>query len=159
MICDKPEPVVNFDGAAYMRTWYTAAHSRGMPFQPDGWTCTTATYSDLEGRDFKLYNSSENQHHQGPFGVHGTAEVSLDGTGSIAVSISYPAFAPNYFVVDTDYENYSIVYNCDEKDGIVFLWYLTRKEVATFEELDKYDAITHAKMPHFDTFNDLLHDY
>ena len=114
MICDNPAPVADFNGAAYMGTWYTAAHSRGMPFQPDGFTCTTALYSDLDGRDFKLYNSSETKHHKLPrFGKHGTAVASADGTGSIAVSISYPAFAPNYFVVDTDYENYSIVYNCD----------------------------------------------
>ena len=161
MICDSPTPVPNFDAARYMGTWYTAAHSRGMPFQPDGWTCTTATYSDLEANgNFKLYNSSETKHQVGDrYGVHGTANASTDGSGSIAVSISRPADALNYFVVDTDYENYSVVYNCSKKTaGLVELWYLSRHPVVTQAELDHFNGITHAKMPHFDT-SALLIDY
>ena len=151
MICDTPNPVSNFDGARYMGTWYTASHSRGMPFQLDRWSCTTAMYGDLEADGaFKLYNSSETKYHVGPrFGVHGTAVTTSDA-GSVAVSIGAHSDAPNYFVVDTDYENYSIVYNCSQKyTNITELWYLTRNPVATQAELEKYERIARAALPNF----------
>ena len=154
MSCDTPTPMANFDGARYMGTWYNAAHSPNMPFQDDSRTCTTATYSDLDSNgNFNLYNSGEAQYQVGGrTGVTGTALASADGTGTITVSISRPATEPNYTVVDTDYENYSVVYNCSTKNqGLAELWYLIRHPVATQAQLNQYNGITNANMPNYDT--------
>ncbi len=41
--------------------------------------------------------------------------------------------APNYLVVDTDYTNYSLVYQCDPnvQNGKQYLWFLTRQNVVS----------------------------
>ena len=117
-MCDSPNLVKNFAADQYMGTWYTVAHSKGMPFNPDSWSCGNAIYGALEtDGSFKLYNSSETKHQVGPrYGVNGTGQASPDISGAITVSINNQVVnEPNYFIIDTDYDNYAIVYNCSSK--------------------------------------------
>ena len=40
--CDAPAPIPNFDGAAYMGTWYEQHHVKGQFYEPDDSTCVQA---------------------------------------------------------------------------------------------------------------------
>ena len=39
---------------------------------------------------------------------------------------------PNYQIIDTDYEKYTIVYFCDPSANMTYLWYMSR--TAHFDE-------------------------
>lgn len=73
----------------------------------------------------------------------------------------YEADLANYHVIDTDYENYSLVYSCSVPWwGLTalkwdLLWILTRKENTdvTAEELTAWKAIVTEKVPEYN------HDY
>ena len=77
VVCDTNSPLpFNFEAARYMGTWYEIYHSKGEPFQPDSWTCNTATYSDLDEdkATFKVYNSGQGRFFGPRFGVHLSAQ-------------------------------------------------------------------------------------
>ena len=59
------------------------------------------------------------------------------------------ASEPNYSVIDTDYENYSIVYNCDEND-MQYLWFLSRESTLTDELYNQMLATVKEKLPNYD---------
>ena len=60
---------------------------------------------------------------------------------------------PNYFVLDTDYDSYSVVYSCSNiSDFITFdlLWILAREEVIAQEKLDAIKAVIREELPGYD---------
>ena len=59
---------------------------------------------------------------------------------------------PNYFVLDTDYTSYSIVYNCSPND-MQYLWFLTRDNVINDELYKKMMKKATAALPNFDFRN------
>jgi len=62
---------------------------------------------------------------------------------------------PNYNVLDTDYETYSIVFTCDPSGkGKSFLWLMAREPVADQALIDTIMATAAGKLPNFD-FNTL----
>ena len=56
---------------------------------------------------------------------------------------------PNYQIIDTDYDNYSIVYACHE-DDMQYLWLLTRVPNPDQALLDKMRDTALAALPNFD---------
>ena len=126
--CDTVYPLsFAFDAARYMGTWYEIQHSHGAFFQPDSFECTIAVYSNLnaEAGTFELYNSST-VGSKPRFGVHGTASIAGLPSGQVIVG-SPSSTKVNYNVLDTDYETYSIIYDCSENPLIVpYLWIVGR---------------------------------
>ena len=134
VVCDSvsglPFP---FEADRYMGSWYEIYHSANQPFQPDSWTCSQATYTDLNPEDgsFKVYNSGSSRFYGPRFGVHGNAYCPTDtaefGEGQCFVQFFTQPFydSPNYQIIDTDYENYSLIYACHE-DDMQYLWFMSR---------------------------------
>ena len=56
---------------------------------------------------------------------------------------------PNYNVIHTDYENYTIVYNCDKGSQYQIVWILGREPVMKESTLIKAMSILHEKVPNF----------
>ena len=63
---------------------------------------------------------------------------------------------PNYLIVDTDYENYSIVYSCDPND-MQYLWILARTPSISTELVIELLGKARSALPNFD-FNNLIED-
>ena len=69
----------------------------------------------------------------------GSCYVSFFGT-------PYPA-NPNYNIISTDYDNYSIVYSCNSDKA--YLWFLTRTPTISQDEYDAMYAIAYEALPNF----------
>ena len=81
---------------------------------------------DAEAGTFKVYNSSTVSFLP-RFGVHGDATVAGTPNGQAIVGFFGQSFdEPNYKVIATDYETYSMVYFCDPNANMTFLWILSR---------------------------------
>ena len=82
-------------------------------------------------------------------GLAGKAKC--DNRGACNVSFfgkAVPA-KPNYIVLDTDYDNYSIVYSCNEKINKQIIWVLTRSPRINHATNQKMDQVLAAKVPNF----------
>ena len=155
IICDNPAPFTdNFDAAAYMGTWYEIDHVSGQPFQPDSWTCNTAQYYGLTAEGtFTVYNSSQGRFENPRFGVKGNAKCT-DSTGQCYVTFFDAPWtaAPNYVILQTDYDNYSVIYECgaDGNPDFAYLWFMSRTPTVDQAQMDLYYEIAREKVPDFD---------
>lgn len=57
---------------------------------------------------------------------------------------------PNYKVVDTDYDNYSIVYSCDSVLTEPTLWILSRDPVPNPEDFARWQQKARDMLPNYD---------
>ena len=154
VVCDPVTGLPDaFEADRYMGLWYEIYHSANQPFQPDAWTCTQAEYSDLDSEgNFKVYNSSKSRFGGPRFGLHGDAKCPADeAAGECFVTFFKQPFVsePNYSIIDTDYENYSIVYSCDESD-MQYLWFLSRESTLSDELYNQMLATVQEKLPNYD---------
>ena len=114
--CDVVEPFQGFDPIAYMGTWYTNAHSKNQPYQPDTWVCTVAEYSEFNNdtKRFVVKDSLQTAIGAPRQTITGEAQCPATGAGDGLCHVSLYGTTPfdqiNYSVVSTDYTNYSIVY-------------------------------------------------
>ena len=121
-----------------MGTWYEDSHSANQRYAPDSNVCVQGIYRDLDAVN-------------GTFTVDNSVQVSLSDSRSRLIGEAkcpspdgqcfvtfrndpYPS-EPNYNVIDTDYDSYSIVYGCSE-DDMAFLYFLTREPVISDELYD-----------------------
>ena len=161
IVCDEVPGLGSFESERYMGRWFSIWHAKDMPFQSDDDRCVTALYSNLDGIGFDVYNSYENDSFRGRSGINGTGKCfEQDPNGQCHVSFWFWNFwtgNPGYKIVDTDYESYTMVYNCDE-DGMAYLWFMARTpEVSADWENMMFDKARIA-LPNFD-FDNLVKDY
>ena len=142
IVCDDVSPMTaTFRPADYMGTWYDIQHTGGTTVQPDFFDCTQAIYSDLDTETgvFKVYNSST-VGFLPRTGVHGTAGVAGQPNGWAVINFfGTQKTEANYKVLDTDYENYSLVYACDQEMG-ANLWILGRSPTMDEDLFDSLNA-------------------
>ena len=151
--CDHPAALTDFDGARYMGTWYEQTHVKGQFFQPDDSVCTTANYSDLQtSGHFVVDNKTQDSISSPPGGIIGDGYCP-DASGQCYVTFYVAPKKPNYNVVETDYDSYSIVYSCGLTKS--FLWLLTREPVVSDELYNYMLETAAAKLPNYD-FNNLV---
>ena len=110
-----------------------------------------------------MYNSSKGRFFWFPrFGIHGDAKCPADEEpGQCYVKFFAPFTRwdkePNYQVVDTDYDNYSIVYSCDE-DDMQYLWILSRTPTISQELSDEILGKAFSALPNYTTTNLIMDD-
>ena len=98
-----------------------------------GWPADTVAQNGLNGR----------------LGVIGSGQCD-SGTADCYVSFfGFPVRTPNYKVIDTDYDSYSVVYGCNRWTQIQTVWILTRKTYIPSYDMRPILASLQAKVPSF----------
>ena len=104
---------------------------------------------DAATASFTVYNSST-VGFAPRFGVTGSASCLDTPNGQCIVGFFGQQFdEPNYLVMDTDYETYSMVYACEE-NSMAFLWILSRTPTLDADILASLNAQAKERLPNYD---------
>ncbi|XP_047994051.1 uncharacterized protein LOC125232436 [Leguminivora glycinivorella] len=141
--CNESIPVVtDFNVTRYMGLWYDI-ESYPQAFQ-DG-TCATATYTlydVVEVYNTQVINETLDF-------IYGSA-VPENDDGLAKLLVTFPiagtdfTVTTQYWVLDTDYENYAVVYSCanlNDESRRVTSWKLSRQKTLTQESETAIDAV------------------
>ncbi|XP_005181381.2 apolipoprotein D-like [Musca domestica] len=125
------EVVPSFDLSKYLGLWYEYA-KYPVYFEADG-VCITAEYSLSADGNVGVKNSQVNGTTGQPENILGTASVVSNAKLLVKFPVS-PALSvsSNYWVLDTDYSSYSVVYSCQElpnAQSSTIVWILTRQRL------------------------------
>ncbi|XP_013192152.2 uncharacterized protein LOC106136222 [Amyelois transitella] len=134
--CDPDIPIIlNFQPDLYTGTWRLLS-SYPAEFQ-DG-TCQDATYSLLDNGTVEVYNTQVVNETLDT--ITGSAVLaSENGTGLLLVSFPGSPEQSEYWIIDTDYTSYSLVYSCvniNDRERRIYSWILSRNETLPDESLD-----------------------
>lgn len=128
--CPKQDVVQNFDVNRYAGIWYENRNYFAI-FQVGG-DCVTATYSLQPNSDVvKVVNSQTILGFQN--NITGTATITDPSKNEGKLSVAFfgqQADESNYWVLDTDYTSYTVVWSCQDRIfnlNTQFLWILTRE--------------------------------
>ncbi|KAJ1526421.1 hypothetical protein ONE63_009555 [Megalurothrips usitatus] len=143
--CPKSADVVkNFNVKEYTGRWYEIeAYSQVWEL---GGKCSTADYT-LQA-DGKVHVKNAMRFWLGnDITQEGYAEIASDnGDAELLVTFQVPIFGKrqaNYWVLDTDYVNYSVVYSCADLAGLLKLesaWILSRDATLAADSKDLVEA-------------------
>ncbi|NXI61149.1 APOD protein, partial [Anseranas semipalmata] len=157
--CPKPPVEQNFNITRYLGTWYEIEK---LPASFERGKCIQATYSVKGNGKYRvvnkelLANGRVNQ-------IEGEITyTNASEPAKLSVRFSWLMPAAPYWVLDTDYENYSLVYSCTSVLGLFhveYAWILSRSrqlDSGTVEELKNVlesNGIDTAKMTVTDQSN------
>jgi len=128
--CPGLRGVPDFQVLDYTGRWHEMANTWNL-FDLGG-TCVRATYSDRHDGSIGVFN--EEIVSEAVVSINGSAIQPDKSHAELIVNFDQnpvPETTPNYFVLDTDYESYSIVYDCFDLWGVAkaeSIWFLTRKQ-------------------------------
>merc|ERR1712213_48082 len=124
----RPPTVPDFDITKYLGDWYQIT---GIPafFQPSGSSCVKATYNAKDDGTVGVLNRAIKPDGETYTEICGYADVP-DPSKPGELLVHFP-FSPagDYWLLDTDYENFASVYACTDVLGIIkieFAWILVR---------------------------------
>jgi len=139
--CPHQEVVQNFDVNRYAGVWYEYSNYFAI-FQIGG-ECVTATYSLQPNSDVvKVVNSQTLLGRQN--NITGTAKLTEPAKKEAKLSVAFfgrEQQSSNYWVLDTDYTSYTVVWSCSNgffnSFNTQFLWILTRERFPSASTLEK----------------------
>ncbi|XP_033226090.1 apolipoprotein D-like [Belonocnema kinseyi] len=138
--CPKVDVVQNFDVSKYLGVWYEV--QKYFAVFEFGGKCITANYTQKSDGSVNVLNRQINVLTGKPSTIEGSAKLA-GSTNEGKLSVVFPSVpgqipAP-YWILDTDYENYAVVFSCT--DVTLFhakiIWILTRKQDPSKEVLEK----------------------
>eukprot|EP00354_Favella_ehrenbergii_P009814 CAMPEP_0170463206 /NCGR_PEP_ID=MMETSP0123-20130129/8411_1 /TAXON_ID=182087 /ORGANISM="Favella ehrenbergii, Strain Fehren 1" /LENGTH=219 /DNA_ID=CAMNT_0010728593 /DNA_START=28 /DNA_END=687 /DNA_ORIENTATION=- len=144
-----------FDADRYSGTWFEIVRDKWTPYEL-GQTCVTAQYTVREDKSIEVFNSG----YTPLLGWGGGTASALqpEGRTDAGLIVNFyeepkPTDVANYRIIETDYDNYSIVYSCEDifTDylSIDFLWILSRER--TMDDM--------TMLGHMDTILKVVPDY
>ncbi|KAJ8315163.1 hypothetical protein KUTeg_007313 [Tegillarca granosa] len=103
----------NFDVNSYMGEWYE--YQRFFAIFELGVKCAKADYSIIDESTVRVVNTGFNKWTGKTSIANGTATIS-DPAVPAKLKVKFSRFQPagNYWVLDTDYNTYSLVYSCQD---------------------------------------------
>ncbi|KAI8123389.1 hypothetical protein FF38_08863 [Lucilia cuprina] len=130
--------IPNFDVSKYLGTWYEYA-KYPMDFEADG-VCIKAEYGLQDDGVVSVTNSLNNGTSGASEEIKGSATVISNAKLLVQFPVS-PAYnvRSNYWVLDTDYCSYSVVYSCEPLNGQhnTYVWILTRQRLPSTDTIEK----------------------
>ena len=160
-VCQQPEVQQDFDLDRYFGLWYEARRDKDCTFEGKVGVgkCNTATYSMTDdGTIHVLNNEYEDDKGKWQDGFAGKATIVDPDAHEGYLRVKFRFYIPegDYKVLETDYDNYSVVYTCfgvKHIYNIEYIWILTRDMNPSDEILQKaYDAVKRA-VPKYDLNN------
>ncbi|GFV75229.1 apolipoprotein D [Trichonephila clavipes] len=117
----------NLDLKQYVGEWYEI-EKNPVPFEA-GLKCNKAKYGD-EGDHVSVVNQGVSVRTGKPSSIEGKATIpDKDVPAKLKVKFNGMPFSANYWVLDTDYKRYSVVYSCFSVFNLFnaeYLWILSR---------------------------------
>ncbi|XP_065361807.1 apolipoprotein D-like [Calliphora vicina] len=140
--CDV-DVVPSFDVSQYLGVWYEYA-KYPMYFEADG-VCITAEYTLQPDGNVGVKNSLVNGKSGAAEVINGYASVVSNAKLMVTFPVS-PAYntTSNYWVLDTDYCTFSVVYSCQpsaNNQHSTIVWILTRERVPSTATIDTAKAV------------------
>ncbi|XP_069975883.1 apolipoprotein D [Penaeus vannamei] len=128
-ICPNITNKADFDAVPYLGRWFE--YERYDILFQSGMDCVNALYSDMGNGYVEVHNTARTSY--GDFtDIVGQAHVIEPGV----LLVEFGGYVPaEYHILETDYENYSSVYNCFEEGDYhwQYAWLLTRAQVPSEE--------------------------
>ena len=153
--CAEYSTKADFDAQKYSGFWYEVVKDRLNLYDLRN-SCTTAYYTANDDGSVGVYNHGYSPK-RGYGGITGKAVPSnVSGSGSLVVEFfgePDPNQPGNYNVVDTDYETFTIVYDCDDHNakGLNYVYetfgILARDKDISDEKIEEIAAIMKEKVP------------
>jgi len=157
--CSEPETVQNFDIARYMGKWFAYEE---FPFRETDSRCVIANYTLREDNTVRVVNVAVVPFFVGEAPCPLFRNVVVDGyafipEGGVASKLKVdfprgrtPGEPGDYWVLDTDYDNYTVVYSCQmtitddfQMGKTESTWVLTRDKGVKPANLDAiHDMLT-----------------
>merc|ERR1719454_49293 len=89
--CDHPTVIQNIDVTRYVGIWYDQQHTADVWYLNDSDVCGEVEYTDLEDKEFKVYNTSQSEDYGERKGIHGKATCpGTDGNCFVDFGSGYP---------------------------------------------------------------------
>ncbi len=144
--CGNPQLQQNFDATKYTGTWFNAAKDKTSPFENGN--CEQARYSINADGTLRVFNTQYD---------NSTQEIAIaDGVATCVgphCGVKFYWFSPSadYRVMDTDYENYALVYACNDVflGKVDYVWLLTRAQYPAQEYINKALDTLAQRVPEF----------
>ena len=154
--CPKVEPMQDFDLTKYQGQWYEIIRDELMVFSLLS-GCVQAYY-EINADGSVMVDNTAHYMGLGWFDQPvGQAVVSDQNPASLVVSFGGTPTSDeraNYNIIDTDYDNYVIIYSCEEQWGgwlsTEYFWILARTPTIPLEELVDIVTIVGEKLPEYD---------
>ena len=150
--CPDVDLMANFDPSQYTGTWYEIYRDAATPFEKDQ-DCVTATYGEYSDTAVTVYNRASYSSGK----VNDISGIASCHGAKCKVKFNWFIPSGNYWVVDTDYTSYSVVYSCNSYFFGLFkaegLWILSRS--TTLATADTQKQTVRDKIPSYDVDNDL----
>ena len=137
------KPQATFDKERYLGNWFEVVADWQIPFELFS-DCVLVNYTEREDGSVNVLNRAYSLFYKNGLNeIKGNAVQTDAGDASLRVSFfGGPAKSTdrsNYTIMDTDYDNYSIVYTCNDLFGgrasFDILWILSREPTIPYESL------------------------
>ena len=151
--CSDPQLQPNFDATKYTGVWFNAGRDKMSVFENGN--CEQARYSINADGTLRVYNSQ----YDNATDTLSTADGNAVCDGPHC-QVKFFWFSPNadYRVMDTDYENYALVYACNDifLGKVDLVWILTRSQNPEQKYIDQALATLKARVGEYTTEDNLL---
>ena len=157
----KPKTMSKLDLSQYVGEWYLV---HGLPtfFVPSGSSCFRATYGLKEHGSMSVLNEVIEPNARFKQ-VCGYADIpNADQPAQLDVHFPFFPWKGDYWVLDTDYDNYASIYTCQDNFGlfkIELAWILAKDPGLKGDKMDKALAAFTKQNIDIRRFEKLKHQY